>query len=43
VITRWCWPAIRWNFVRIANLLLGRHETLKRVSDPSEVYRRLVS
>jgi hypothetical protein len=41
VITRWCWPAIWWNVVRMTNLLLGRHEMLKRVADPSEVYLKL--
>ena len=40
-ITRWCWPAIWWNALRLKNLLLGRHKRFQRVVDPSEVYRRL--
>jgi glycosyltransferase involved in cell wall biosynthesis len=40
-ITCWCWPMIRWNVVRAANLLLGREKRAKRVQDPSELYRKL--
>jgi hypothetical protein len=42
-ITRWCWPVIRWNLNRAANLLLGRHQSGKRVSDPVRLYRELVA
>jgi hypothetical protein len=41
-ITYWCWPMIKWNIIRAANLLLGREKTHLRVADPSQLYRDLV-
>jgi len=34
-ITFWCWPMIRWNILRLANLVLGRHRLCGRLDDPS--------
>ena len=34
---------IRWNIVRAANILLGRHKAGKRVADPAALYRDLIS
>jgi len=42
-ITRWCYPMIRWNVTRAINLATGRDKPpVKRVKDPSELYRDLV-
>jgi Glycosyltransferase like family len=41
-ITFWCWPMIRWNVVRAANILLGRHRPHLRVDDPSRLYLDLM-
>lgn len=42
-VTYWCWPMVRWNLVRMANILLGRHRVATRTNDPSETYANLVS
>jgi hypothetical protein len=42
-ITYSCWPMIRWNAIRAANILLGRHKSAKRVEDPSQLYQQLIS
>jgi hypothetical protein len=41
-ITLGCWPMIRWNMIRAANIVLGRHRVPIRVSDPSQLYLDLV-
>jgi hypothetical protein len=41
-ITRFCKPAIRWNIVQAANLILKRHHVGKRVAEPAQLYRELV-
>jgi len=42
-ITRWCWPMMRWNLVRVINLASGRDKPpTKRVQDPSRLYRQLI-
>ena len=40
-ITWSCWPMIRWNIVRAANILLERHNPGKRRSDPAAIYQHL--
>jgi hypothetical protein len=40
-ITWSCWPMVRWNVVRAANILLGRHKAGKRHSDPASIYQDL--
>lgn len=42
-ITFGCWPMIRWNLVRAANIFLGRHRVRLRVHDPSRLYLELLS
>jgi Glycosyltransferase like family len=42
-ITWSCWPMIRWNIVRAANIMLRRHKPGKRVADPAAVYQDLVN
>ena len=42
-ITHWCWPMIRWNVVQAANIMLGRHQAFKRLTDPARLYRELVA
>jgi hypothetical protein len=37
-ITFGCWPMIRWNMIRAANIVSGRHQVLNRVRDPSRLY-----
>lgn len=41
-ITRSCWPMVRWNTVRAANILLRRHKSGRRVDDPVALYQELV-
>jgi Glycosyltransferase like family len=41
-ITFGCWPMIRWNITRVANVILGRHRTGKRVHDPRQLYLDLM-
>ena len=41
-ITHWCWPMIRWNVVQAANIMLGRHQAFKRLTDFVSLYRELV-
>jgi GT2 family glycosyltransferase len=41
-ITFGCWPMIRWNMTRAANLFLRRHRVLDRVDDPSRLYLDLM-
>ena len=41
-ITFGCWPMIRWNIVRAANLVLGRHRRGMRVYDPHQLYLDLM-
>ncbi|MBV8277705.1 MAG: hypothetical protein JO170_20925 [Verrucomicrobia bacterium] len=42
-ITFGCWPAIRWNVVRAANLVLGRHRVRARFHDPARLNFELTS
>jgi Glycosyltransferase like family len=42
-ITFACWPMIRWNFIRAANLILGRHRVRTRFDDPSRLGLDLMS
>jgi hypothetical protein len=42
-ITFGCWPMIRWNIFRAANIILGRHRVRLRVQDPSRLYLDLTS
>lgn len=41
-ITWFCWPMIRWNLVRAANIILRRHRPLKRAANPVAVYKALL-
>ena len=41
-ITLGCWPMLWWNADRLANLLLRRHYSGKRVPDPKPLYEDLV-
>jgi glycosyltransferase involved in cell wall biosynthesis len=34
-VTFWCWPALRWNILRLRQMILGRHHPGKRVADPT--------
>ena len=36
------WPMIRWNAVRAVNIMLRRHKSGKRISDPAALYQDLV-
>jgi glycosyltransferase involved in cell wall biosynthesis len=40
-VTSWCWPIFRWNIARIIELVLGKNKAGKRVSDPSELFRKM--
>ena len=42
-VTNWCWPMIRWNLIRMANILMGRHKVATRTCDPSQIYSDLVN
>jgi GT2 family glycosyltransferase len=42
-ITFWCWPMIRWNITRAANIALGRYRAKTRFADPSRLYLDLTS
>ena len=42
-ITWSCWPMIRWNVVRAANILLRRHKPGQRVADPVALYQDLIN
>jgi hypothetical protein len=42
-ITFWCWPMIRWNITRAANIALGRYRETTRFADPSRFYLDLTS
>ncbi len=42
-ITRFGQPAIQWNIVQAANLMLKRHRIGKRVADPAQLYHDLVA
>jgi hypothetical protein len=42
-ITFGCWPMFKWNLLRAANLMLGRHKPPTRVEDPRGLYRDLVN
>jgi Glycosyltransferase like family len=42
-ITWSCWPMIRWNLLRGANIILRRHRPGKRVADPVALYEDLVN
>jgi len=37
-ITFWCWPMIRYNISRAANIALGRYRATTRFADPSRFY-----
>jgi glycosyltransferase involved in cell wall biosynthesis len=41
-ITRSCWPMVRWNAVRATNILLRRHKSEKRISNPAVLYEDFV-
>jgi GT2 family glycosyltransferase len=41
-ITFACWPMIRWNFVRLVNVVLGRHRVRTRFDDPSQLALNLI-
>jgi GT2 family glycosyltransferase len=42
-ITFSCWPMVRWNIIRAANIALGRHRAGSRVHDPSRLNTDLMS
>lgn len=42
-ITLGCWPAIRWNVVRAANIVLGRHRVRTRFNDPTRLNLDVIS
>jgi hypothetical protein len=42
-ITLGCWPMIRWNITRAANIALGRYRRRTRLADPSRFYLDLAS
>ena len=42
-ITYWCWPMVRWNFVRAVNLVTGRDKPpAKRVEDPCKIHQEML-
>jgi hypothetical protein len=41
-ITASCWPMIRWNVVRMVNIVLRRHKSPERVANPAVLYRQMV-
>jgi Glycosyltransferase like family len=42
-ITRGCWPMVRWNIVRMLNLVRRRHKPVGRVPDPRKLYEEIAS
>jgi glycosyltransferase involved in cell wall biosynthesis len=42
-ITFGCWPMIRYNITRVANIALGRYRATTRFADPSRFYLDLAS
>jgi len=42
-ITFGCWPMIRWNIARAANIALGRYRATTRFADPGRFYLDLTS
>lgn len=41
-ITRWCGTALRWNLIRVLNLILKRHKVGRRLAKPAQLYQELV-